>query len=171
MEIERCGGRGSRTFCRACLRILSDPIRGARQLFETASAGFITLDGATRPVSMPDPLKTLLPAQHQPGFWIVQSIPRFFRRGTQWDFHPTGFREAITASGSLRPPKKQRFPAGEVDSEVCDERNSLPDSKVAWRRNQAGWARLQVAENKSNIVERKLNYYILLFGRMPRAGS
>ena len=31
MEIERCGGRGSRTFRRACLRIFSDPITGGRQ--------------------------------------------------------------------------------------------------------------------------------------------
>ena len=58
-----------------------------------------------------------------------------------------------------------------MDSEDCDERNSLPDSKVAWRRNQAGGSRLQVTENKINIVERKLNYYILLFVGVPRAGA
>src|ERR1017187_4464698 len=43
------------------------------------------------------------------------------------------------------------------DSEACDERNSLPDSKVAWGRNQGGGEELQVDENRANLAKRFLS--------------
>src|ERR1022692_482908 len=52
------------------------------------------------------------------------------------------------------------------DLEDCDERNSLPDSKVAWGRNQAGGEELQVDDNRANIVERKLNWCSGLVSRI-----
>src|ERR1039457_4477141 len=48
------------------------------------------------------------------------------------------------------PPKKQRFLRRKMDSEDCGERNSLPDSKVAWRRNQTGGEKPQVDDNRAN---------------------
>src|ERR1035441_10752618 len=51
---------------------------------------------------------------------------------------PGGFRKAVKPPEVSVPPKKQRFPAGEVDSKDCDERNSLPNSKAAWRGVRSG---------------------------------
>src|ERR1017187_3859322 len=104
-------------------------------------------------------------------FGIVKSTSRFLRRPPSV-YNPESCRKVSQDLRKYQYHLKSNacWPAS-WDLEDCDERNSLPDSKVAWRRNQAGWSRLEVAENKANIVERKLNYYILLFGRMLRAGS
>src|ERR1035438_206540 len=69
---------------------------------------------------------------------------------------PGGFRKAVKPPEVSVPPKKQRFPAGEVGSKDCDERNSLPNSKVAWRCIRSGGMRMQGTENKANKVARIL---------------
>src|ERR1017187_10202828 len=63
---------------------------------------------------------------------------------------PGGFRKAVKPPEVSVPPKKQRFPAGEVGLEDYDERNSLPDSKVAWSCVRSGGGKLQVNDNRAN---------------------
>src|ERR1022692_930869 len=51
------------------------------------------------------------------------------------------------------------------DSEDCDERNSLPDSKVAWGEYQLEGEELQVDDNRANLGERFLYWKSSIEGR------
>jgi hypothetical protein len=62
----------------------------------------------------------------------MKSISRFFRRSPSVN-NPGEFRKALTAAEKYQYHLKSNASwPGSLDSEDCDERNSLPDSKVAW---------------------------------------
>src|ERR1017187_8660329 len=100
---------------------------------------------------MLESLKTVLHAGKMPEcFGVVKSTSRFFRRPPSVN-SPESCRKVLRPPEVSVPPEKQRLLTSKFGSNrLRRAHTSLPDSKVAWRRNQAAGEKLQVDDNRPN---------------------